>query len=511
MTSNLLRLADDLELDRGAYELRRAGKALRLSRIPMELLLLLVERGGDLVTREEIVARLWGKDVFLDTDNSINAAIRKLRQVLDDDPEQPRFIHTVTGRGYRFVAPVSEVKPSAQQLVTYPEPRAVNLPVSRTGFVGREKEIAAARELLLRSEVRLLTVTGPGGIGKTRLAVEVAGALSQQFSGGVHFVPLSALGDPGLIAAVIVQTLGIRGAAGRSPIELLRERLLNSSGGPMLLVLDNFEHLMQAASIVAELLVIGPNLKILATSRAPLHLYGEHEFSVPPLALPDPLRVPPVQELSQYPAVALFVQRAVAAKPGFELNLENAAVVAEICARLDGLPLAIELAAARLKILSPASLLTRLASRLQLLTGGPRDLPERQQTLRAAMDWSYDLLNPAEQKLFRRLSVFVGGCNLESAEAVCDTKADLEMDLLDGMASMVDKSLVLHAPPANDEARFVMLETIREYALEKLEVSGEATATKRAHAAYCLVLAEESPSEQAGAQAAGQMDRFATG
>jgi len=509
MTPNLLRLADDLELDRGAYELRRAGKALRLSRIPMELLLLLVERGGDLVTREEIVARLWGKDVFLDTDNSINAAIRKLRQVLDDDPEQPRFIHTVTGRGYRFVAPVSEVKPSAQQLVTYPESRAVNLPVSRTGFVGREKEVAAARELLLRPEVRLLTVTGPGGIGKTRLAVEVAGALSQQFSGGVHFVPLSALGDPALIAAVIVQTLGIRGAAGRSPIELLRERLLNSSGGPMLLVLDNFEHLLQAASTVTELLVSGPNLKILATSRSPLHLYGEHEFSVPPLALPDPLCVPPVQELSQYPAVALFVQRAVAAKPGFELNLENAAAVTEICARLDGLPLAIELAAARLKILSPASLLTRLASRLQLLTGGPRDLPERQQTLRAAMDWSYDLLNPAEQKLFRRLSVFVGGCNLESAEAVCDTKADLEMDLLDGMASMVDKSLVLHVPPANDEARFVMLETIREYALEKLEVSGEATATKRAHAAYCLVLAEESPSEQAGAQAAGQMDRFA--
>jgi predicted ATPase/DNA-binding winged helix-turn-helix (wHTH) protein len=509
MTPNLLKLADDLELDRGAYELRRAGKALRLSRIPMELLLLLVERRGDLVTRDEIVARLWGKDVFLDTDNSINAAIRKLRQVLDDNLEQPRFIHTVTGRGYRFVAPVSESGSSASQPSAHPQSRAVNLPVSRTGFVGREKEVAAAKELLLRPEVRLVTVTGPGGIGKTRLAVEVAWALSQQFSGGIHFVPLAALGDPALIATVIVQTLGLRGPASQSPIELLKESLCSSSGGPMLLLLDNFEHLLQAAPTVAELLVIGPNLKILATSRAALHIYGENEFTVSPLALPDPLRVPPVQELSECPAVALFVQRAVTAKPGFELNRENAAAVAEICARLDGLPLAIELAAARLKILSTASLLTRLASRLQILTGGARDLPQRQQTLRAAMDWSYDLLNPAEQKLFRRLSVFVGGCNLESAEAVCDTKADLDLDLLDGMASMVDKSLVLHAPPASGEARFVMLETIREYALEKLEVSGEASATRRAHAAYCLVLAEESPSEQAEAQAGGQMDRFA--
>ena len=508
MTANLFRLEDDLELDRGAYELRRAGKALRLSRIPMELLLLLVERRGDLVTREEIVARVWGKDVFLDTDNSINAAIRKLRQVLDDDPEQPRFIHTITGRGYRFVALVNDAGSSASQPSPHPQLRAVNLPVSRTGFIGREKEVAAAKELLLRPEVRLLTVTGPGGIGKTRLAVEVAGSLIRQFSGGVHFVPLAALGDPALIATVIVQMLGLRGPASRSPIDILKDSLCSSSGGPLLLVLDNFEHLLHASPTVAELLVIGPNLKILATSRAALHIYGENEFPVSPLALPDPLRVPPVQDLSQYPAVALFVQRAVTAKPGFELTRENASAVAEICARLDGLPLAIELAAARLKILSPASLLTRLSSRLQLLTGGPRDLPERQQTLRAAMDWSYDLLNPAEQKLFRRLSVFVGGCNLEGAEAVCDTKADLDLDLLNGMASMVDKSLVLHAPPANDEARFVMLETIREYALEKLEISGEATATRRAHAAYCLVLAEESSSEQAGAQAAGQMDRF---
>jgi predicted ATPase len=216
-----------------------------------------------------------------------------------------------------------------------------------------------------------------------------------------------------------------------------------------------------------------------------------------------------VEVLSQCPAVALFVQRAVAAKPDFELNRENAPAVAEICARLDGLPLAIELAAARVKVLSPSSMLTRLASRLQLLTGGARDLPQRQQTLRAAIDWGYDLLSAAEQKLFRRLSVFVGGCNLEGVEAVCDTKGDLDVDLLDGMASMVDKSLVQQVEQGKGESRFVMLETLREYALEKLGVSGEAALTKRAHAAYYLVLAEENATESSNAEGAGWLERFA--
>jgi predicted ATPase len=276
----------------------------------------------------------------------------------------------------------------------------------------------------------------------------------------------------------------------------------------MLLLLDNFEHLIEAASLVAELLASGPNLKILVTSRAALHVYGEHEFPVPPLGLPDSRSTPTVEVLSKCPAVALFVQRAIAAKPDFELSRENASAVTEICARLDGLPLAIELAAARVKVLSPSSMRTRLASRLQLLTGGARDLPQRQQTLRAAMDWSYDLLSPAEQKLFRRLSVFVGGCNLEGVEAVCDAKADLDLDLLDGMASMVDKSLVQQVEQAKGESRFVMLETIREYALEKLEASGEDALTKRAHAAYCLVLAEEVGTEQGGAEDVEWLERF---
>jgi len=389
------------------------------------------------------------------------------------------------------------------------EPRPANIPVQRTAFVGREKEIAAAKELLLSKDVRLLTITGPGGIGKTRLGVEVATGLIENFPGGIHFVPLSPLRDPGLISSVIVQTLGIREAGGQSPLELLKRQFQDSSRAPVLFLLDNFEHLIQAAPLVADLLAIAPNLKVLVTSRAALHVYGEHEFPVPALAVPDSQAKSSLDALSQFPAVALFVQRAVAARPDFALNQQNASAVIEICTRLDGLPLAIELAAARVKVLSPSDMRTRLASRLQLLTGGSRDLPQRQQTLRAAFDWSHDLLSAAEQKLFRRLSVFVGGCTLEGVEAVCDTKGDLELDLLDGMASMVDKSLLQQLEQANGESRFVMLETIREYARERLEVSGEDAGTKRAHAAYCLVLAEEAATAQSGAEGAEGRERIA--
>lgn len=405
-----------------------------------------------------------------------------------------------------------ELAAIGQHLLEKPAPpveiRASNLPVSRTGFVGREKEVAAGKDMLLRPDVRLVTITGPGGIGKTRLAIEVATELCKQFSGGTFFVPLSPLTDPGLVVSAIVQTLGIREASGQSPLEVLEKNLRESPNAPMLFVMDNFEHLLQAAPMLAGLLATAPNLKILATSRAALHVYGEHEFPVPPLALPDSRSPASVEAIARCPAVALFVQRAAAAMPGFELNKENASAIAEICARLDGLPLAIELAAARVKVLSPASMLTRLASRLQLLTGGARDLPQRQQTLRAAMDWGYDLLNAAEQKLFRRLSVFVGGCNLEAVEAVCDTKGDLGLDLLDGMASMVDKSLVQQVD-AKIESRFVMLETIREYALEKLQAHGETKGTKRAHAAYCLVLAEEESASQASPEGTEWLERFA--
>ena len=818
-----IRFGVDFVLDLRSYELRRAGRLLKLERIPTELLLLLLQQGGALVTRDQIIAKIWGKDVFLDTDNSINAAIRKIRQVLKDDPDHPRYVQTIVGRGYRFIAPITgvsapaEAAPSARpisseglvgqeishyrvlarigaggmgvvykaedvrlgrtvalkllpdnlahdpkfvqrferearaasslnhpsictvheieehagrpvivmellegeslthrlrvgtvpttevldlgiqvcealeaahakgiihrdikpgnlfvvgqgrvkvldfglakllpehdrddpmaaepltndgqipgttgymspeqirgeevdarsdlfslgvvlyEMATGERPfagrnrvlmmqsilnshpsaasklnprvpaaldalisqalekkrekriphaadfcarlkrirsemerapvsttltaapehhrldrygsivaairdrlldrpakpvdlRVTGLPVARTGFVGREKEVAIARELLLCSDVRLLTVTGPGGIGKTRLAVKIAGALEEHFPAGVHFVPLASLTESRLVASAIVQALGIREIGTQSPLDILKEALRERARAPMLLLLDNFEHLTSASPLVAELLATAHNLKILVTSRAVLHIYGEHEFPVPPLGLPDTRSLPSLETLSAYSAVALFVERAAAARPDFELSQENASAIADICVRLDGLPLAIELAAARIKVLSPASMRTRLAGQLEMLTGGARDLPLRQQTLRAAIDWSYDLLNPAEQRLFRRLSVFVGGCTLEGAEAVCDTRADLDLDVLDGMTSMVDKSLAQHVEPVAGEARFVMLHTIREYALEKLEASGEMPATMRAHAAYCLVLAEEAAARSA--------------
>ncbi len=374
------------------------------------------------------------------------------------------------------------------------EPRPNNLPAQRTAFIGREHEAAALRQLLSRVDAQLVTLTGPGGIGKTRLALQVAAEAAAEFPGGICFVPLSAVSDHGLIASTIAQALGMRETGNQSQQESLRG-YLGGLDQPMLLLLDNFEHLVAAAPVIAQLLTTCPKVKVVVTSQAPLHVYGEHEFPVPPLALPDFKSIPSLEVLSRLPAVALFVERAQAVKHEFALTRENAPAVAAICARLDGLPLAIELAAARIKLLSPSAMLGRLESRLNLLTGGARDLPNRQQTLRSTVDWSYGLLNASEQTLFRRLSVFTGGCTLEGAEAVCDTKSDLGLDILDGMASMVDKSLAQQVEQVDAETRFLVLSTIREYALERLAESNDEAAARRAHAAYYLVLAEEGAED----------------
>lgn len=382
----------------------------------------------------------------------------------------------------------------AEAPAQHSEPRPNNLPVQRTAFIGREEEAAALRKLLSRDEARLVTLTGPGGIGKTRLALQVASEIAGEFPGGVCFIPLSVVPESAMVGAAIAQALGVRESGNHSPVESLKE-YVRGLDRPMLLVLDNFEHLVLAAPTIAQLLTTGTKLKIVVTSQAPLHVYGEHEFPVLPLALPNLKAIPPLEVLARLPAVALFVERAQAVKREFALTKENAPNVAAICARLDGLPLAIELAAARVKLLSPSAMLARLESRLNLLTGGARDLPTRQQTLRSTVDWSYGLLNAAEQTLFRRLSVFTGGCTLEGVEAVCDTKGNLGLDILDGMASMVDKSLAQQVEQADAETRFVMLSTIREYALERLAESNDQAATRRAHAAYYLVLAEEGAED----------------
>ncbi len=431
--------------------------------------------------------------------------------VLRDEPERARMIHAPppflwiverciakdprqryasTGDLARDLAAVRDrlVETPARD----PQTRINNLPTQRNAFIGREREAADLLRLLSQQDVRLVTLTGPGGIGKTRLALQVAADASCEFSGGVCFVPLSSVGDLSVIVSTIAQALGVRESANQTAQEGVDE-YVSRLDQSMLLVLDNFEHLISAATVVSRLLGVGPHLKVVVTSQAPLHVYGEREFPVPPLTLPDLKSFPALEVLSRLSAIALFVERASALKHEFVLTRDNGPTVAAICTRLDGLPLAIELAAARIKLLSPSDMLARLECSLKLLTGGARDLPTRQQTLRGTVDWSYSLLNAAEQTLLRRLSVFRGGCTLEGVESVCDTRGDLGLDVLDGMDSMVDKSLVQQVP--GTETRFTLLSTIREYALERLAASDDEPATRRAHAAYYLVLAEEGAHE----------------
>jgi len=363
-----------------------------------------------------------------------------------------------------------------------------NLPTPATAIIGRETELAELGDLLLRAETRLVTLTGPGGTGKTRLALQVAADLRDIFRDGVCLVSLVPISDPTLVAPTIAQTLDVREVGDRSVLESLRGYL---RGKRMLLLLDNFEQVAAAAPVVAELLADAPGLKVLATSRVPLHVRGEQEYAVLPLPLPDAKHSPAIDQLTRYGAVELFVQRARDVKPDFALSDDSASVVVEICRRLDGLPLAIELAAARSKIFPPRALLARLGSRLTFLTGGPRDAPTRQQTLRATIEWSYALLDAHEQALFRRLGVFVGGFTLPAAAAVCNAAGDLEGDVAARVESLVDKSMV-RADLSHEEPRFFMLETLREYALERLVESGEAEAVQRQHAQFFLALAEEA-------------------
>ncbi len=372
--------------------------------------------------------------------------------------------------------------------------RGYNLPAQLTALIGREKELAEAKSLLRRDDVRLVTLIGPGGTGKTRLGLELATKLIDHHSDGVFFVPLGEINDPDLVSSAIAQTLGLTEEGGQPIFEILKDYLREKK---VLLLLDNFEQLGPSAPLVASLLASCPKLKILVTSREALHVRGEFEYFVPPLRLPDLGHPLSSEELLKNPAVSLFVERARAVKSEFVLTDENARLLAEICVRLDGLPLALELAAARIKLLSPHDMLRHLESRLKILTGGPRDLPERQQTLRGAIAWSNDLLIEDEKSLFRKLSAFVGGCTLEAAEAVCSGTGDRGMEVIDGLSSLVDKSLLVRAQD-DDETRFGMLETIRDFALEALIASGEEAEVRRRHANLFLALAEQAEPELIG-------------
>jgi predicted ATPase/DNA-binding XRE family transcriptional regulator len=387
-------------------------------------------------------------------------------------------------------APDAPVAPSPRSFLPYPP----------TPIVGRLPESAAVLALLLDPEVRLVTLTGPGGVGKTRLALEIAFSASDAVPDGAVFVDLAPVRDPELVLTAVARALN----APTSPELPLRQSVVDVvQGKRLLLILDNFEHLAVAAPVVADLLAACPGLTILATSRNPLHIRAEHQFPVGPLALPDLERLPLLDDLARIPAVDLFLRRAQAVNREFSLSLENARAIAEIAVRLDGLPLAIELAATRARTLSPTDLLAHLERRLPLLTGGFQDLPERQRALRATLDWSHDLLTSEERTLFRRLAVFAGGCTLEAAEDVGGRSAALErsdppsvFDLLDGL---VDKSLARATNDPTTGQRFGMLETIREYGLECLVAAGEETMVRQRQLAWCLALAARAEPELTGA------------
>ena len=391
--------------------------------------------------------------------------------------------------------------PPLRTLDFYP----TNLPLQATPLIGRQREVEAVCARLRSTETRLMTLVGPGGTGKTRVALQAAAELVEDFEDGVFFVPLAAITDPALVAPTIARVLGLSEGGAQPPEELLGGYLREKQ---MLLLLDNLEQVIESASVVDALLSSAAKLKILATSRTPLGLYGEQEFPVGPLTLPDPESLPSVENLPEYEAIRLFVERARALKPEFSLTDEDAPAVVEICQRLDGLPLAIELAAARIKLLPPRVLLDRLGNRLKILTGGARNLPERQRTLRNAIEWSYELLDEGEKLLFGRLGVFSGGATLEAMEAVCDTGGDLPTDAFDGASSLLDKSLLRQEEGTEGEPRFAMLETIHDYALEKLQESGDAEGIKRAHAEYFRSLAEQAEPRLWGPEDAVWLDRL---
>jgi predicted ATPase/class 3 adenylate cyclase len=449
--------------------------------------------GIDVNRAARIAAASWGGQVLLSEATKVlvedalpqGVTIRSLGLHRLKDLPHPEHLYdlVITGHAADFPPPRTLEVPS-------------NLPAQLTSFVGREAEVAAVRTLL--AETRLLTLTGPGGTGKTRLALQVAGEVSSEFVDGTFFVDLAPVSDPALVIPTVAATLGVREEGWERPVRealggYLRDRRL-------LLLLDNFEQVLDAAALVPELLARAPSLKIIVTSRAALRVRGEQVVSIPPLEVPDPGARLGLAQVSQVEAVALFAHRAAAADPQFALTEQNAPQVAELVARLDGLPLAVELAASRAGVLTPGAMLERMDHRLPLLMGGPRDLPARQQTLRATIGWSYELLEKDARTLLRRLSVLAGGSTVETAAAVCGPDGDLGIDVLEGLTVLAENSLVHPYSGSDGDPRFGMLQTIREFGLERLEAEDDRTTIERRHAEWFLRLAEHAEPNLRGPQ-----------
>ncbi len=530
--------------------LRRDGEIVPLTPKIFETLLLLVQNNNRMLSKDEIMENVWA-DSFVEETN-LTSNISRLRKILQAGGEQ--FIETFPKRGYRFCGKVEELTGETEIILkrrvtkyvrriveefddadALPEYAAAletlpnNLTLPNTPIVGREKEIAEVENLILHN--RLVTLTGVGGTGKTRLSQEVACRMLSEFADGVFFIALADVRNAELVVSEIAQNLAVKESSGKTLVDALKDFLGEKE---LLLVADNFEQILPAAGILAELLAAAPDLKILATSRALLHLKAEREFNVPPLTLPLCSELHTMgngskfafESFSENESIKLFTERARSAKTNFSLTEGNAATVAEICHKLDGLPLAIELAAARIKILSPSQILERLANRLKLLTGGAKNLPERQQTMRGAIEWSYDLLDKSERVLFGRLAVFAGDFTIEAVESVGNfpmfvlkslpdgderqTTEDgrLTIDVLNGITTLVENNLVVQTETANGESRFRLLEIIREYALETLEANGEGDLIKQRHAAFYLAFAKEAESKLYGEQTTKWLNRL---
>jgi predicted ATPase/class 3 adenylate cyclase len=453
--------------------------------------------GADVHLGARICAAAWGGQILVSPTTAAH-----LSSALDDVTLRALGSHALKDieervELYQVVAP--GLRQDFPPLRTPSSSHPTNLPTRPSPLIGRDPEIATVTELLGREDVSLVTLVGPGGTGKTRLALATGAELLPSFGDGVFFVDLSALTDPSLVVPQIAHTLSLRETPGRSLTDVLTDHL---SAKQALLILDNLEQVIDAATDITTILTGAPDLKALATSRESLRIAGEKELPLAPLSLPRPSDPP--EDIAASPAVELFVARAQDVRPDFIFTSADASTVAEVCRRLDGLPLAIELAAARVKVLSLPALNERLEQGLKVLTSGRRDASERQRTLKGAIAWSYDLLSPDEQNLFRRLGVFAGGFTLEAAEAVCD-RGDLNLDVLDGLASLVDKSLM-----GTDEhrERFSLLETIREFAQEKLEETEEAEDIRRAHAEFFGGLAEEAQPHLIGRHQKHWLDRL---